>query len=233
MDTIPRKLYCTHIPSFWRAWRPNSWGSVPFDNGQSTHRLKPVPKAELKIRPFKTAGSSTYPGAWQSTSMVPMINSLSDQFVHRIIIFLKTSFATLTNSSGTELPKSRQQTLMTALSEQLNQIVKNQQFQTRTVSCNWLDKAFDKIPTDLKFLLATAVPQNSLIKPIGRSPNETFQACLKQSLSWVCVCRTDWPRGAIAKLRRVQGRSLKFNNLIPTTRLMPTMRKSFIWFAKR
>lgn len=40
--------------------------------------------------------------------------------------------------------------LMTALAE-LNQIAEPTN-PNRTVSCNWLDKAFDKIPTDLKLL---------------------------------------------------------------------------------
>jgi len=41
-------------------------------------------------------------------------------------------------------------TLMTALSG-LNQVPKPT-IPNKTVSCNWLDKAFDNIPTDLKFL---------------------------------------------------------------------------------
>ena len=72
--------------------------------------------------------------------MVPMI-SLSDQFDR----FSEDILRTLGERECPNLV-----TLMTALSD-LNQIVEPT-IPNKTVSCNWLDKAFDKIPTDLKLL---------------------------------------------------------------------------------
>ena len=72
--------------------------------------------------------------------MVPMI-SLSDQFDR----FSEDILRTLGERECPNLV-----TLMIALSG-LNQIAEPT-ISNRTVSCNWLDKAFDKIPTDLKLL---------------------------------------------------------------------------------
>ena len=72
--------------------------------------------------------------------MVPM-TSLSDQFDR----FSRDILRTLGERNCPNL-----EILMTALAE-LNQIAEAT-IPNRTVSCNWLDKAFDKIPTDLKLL---------------------------------------------------------------------------------